>query len=436
MGIYRTTPEGEILIANSAIIKMLGYNSFEEIKNWDLNGSDFEPDYERSEFIKTMEKDNKITGREAVWTKRDGTKLYVRESAMTIRNEDGKVMYYQGMVEDISEQKQIKKELVQVENESKNYLDAITSMDLGLFIVNEDYSIRYMNDTMIKWFGDQTNLICYKAVGGLADPCPYCRLKEVINTGENVIYTPTTEDGRIFNIHGSLLKNSDGTVSKLEIIQDITELTTAHKHVETLLEDKEIILKEVHHRIKNNMMTIMGLLTFQEQAITDKKSIDAFEDTRNRVQSMMVLYEKLYKSSNYQSVWIKDYFETLLEEIIDGFPRKENVHMIYDIENIKMEPKIVFNLGIIINELITNSMKYAVGNKKNELYVSASLSNNFLTFTIKDNGKGFPDKEIQNTSEGYGLKLVQILVEQLSAKISFSNDNGAKVIIILNMEDQ
>ncbi len=317
-----------------------------------------------------------------------------------------------------------------IEQESKNYFDAINSMDLGLFIVNEDYSVRYMNDTMIKWFGDQTNLICHKSIAGLPDPCPYCRLKEIIKTGGNVIYSPTTEDGRTFNIHGSVLHNPDGTVSKLEIIQDMTELTTAHNHVETLLAEKEIILKEVHHRIKNNMLTIMGLLTFQEQSLTDKKVIDAFENTRNRVQSMMVLYDKLYRSSNYQTILIKEYLETILKEIISGFTYKENVKLKCDIENIQLDPGKVFNLGIIINELITNSMKYAVNDSKNiSIYVSVRVKKELIIFTIKDNGNGFPDTGTISNSGGFGLELVKILSNQISAEISLSNDNGAKVIL-------
>jgi len=311
MGIYRTTPEGKILLANPAIIKMLGYNNFEEIRDWDLNGFDFEPVYERTEFIRTMEKENKITGREAVWIKRDGTKLFVRESAMTIRNEKGKVKYYQGMVENISEQKQIKRELVQVENESKNYLDAINSMDLGLFIVNEDYSVRYMNDTMIKWFGDKTNLICYKSVAGLTDPCPYCRLKEVINTGENVIYTPTTEDGRTFNIHGSLLKNADGTVSKLEIIQDITELTTAHKHVETLLKEKKGILKEIDK--------------INEQSSYNEDTLQIMQRIFDNFEEALWAVDKNFNFIFINSYFAKDFKKGLNLEIKQGMHAFSNI---------------------------------------------------------------------------------------------------------------
>ncbi len=430
IGIYRSTPEGKILLANPSIISMLGYKNFEEIEKWDLNSTDFKPSYKRTEFLEKMEKENKITGLESEWIKEDGSKLYVRESAVAFRDEEGKIIYYQGMIEDISTKKQIELELIHKGEESKNYLDAIDSLDLGLFIVNLDYTVRYMNNTMVKWFGNQTGLICYKSVAGLEEPCPYCKLKEVLKEGKNVTYTPTTSDGRTFNIHGSLLQNSDGTVSKLEIIQDITELKSTHKHVETLLQEKEIILKEVHHRIKNNMMTIMGLLTFQEQSITDEKSIEAFENTRNRVQSMMVLYDKLYRSNDYQIIGIKEYFETLFKEIIAGFPWKEIISLNCDIEDIQMEPKIVFNLGIIINELITNSMKYAVdGNNENILSISASLSDNFVTLIVKDNGRGFPDKTIQKSSGGFGLELVNILSEQISADISFSNENGAKVML-------
>ena len=423
IGIYRTTPEGQILMANPVIVKMLGYTSFDEIKDWDLNGTNFEPKYDRIDFIDQIENNGNIKGIETEWTKRDGTKLYVRESAIAIRDKNGNIMYYQGVIEDISEKNKI-------EQESKNYLDAINSMDLGLFIVNEDYSVRYMNDTMIKWFGDQTNLTCYKSVAGLTAPCPYCQLKEVIGSGKNIIYTPTTDDGRTFNIHGSLLHNSDGTFSKLEIIQDITELTSAHKHVETLLTEKEIILKEVHHRIKNNMMTIMGLLTFQEQSLTNEKVIEAFENTRNRVQSMMILYDKLYRSNNYQTIRIKEYFETILEEIIESFSYKDNVKLEFNIEDIQMEPGLVFNLGIIVNELITNSMKYALDESR-DIFISVSvlLVKELITFTIKDSGKGFPDTGIINKSGGFGLELVKILSEQISADISFSNDNGAKVIL-------
>ena len=135
--------------------------------------------------------------------------------------------------------------------------------------------------------------MCYKSVVGLQGPCSYCRLEDVIEKKETITYTTTIPDGRTFNIRSTPLYNQDGSVSKMEIIQDITELQTAHKQVESLLEEKEIILKEVHHRTKNNMLTIMGPLTFQEQSLNDEKTIAAFENTRNRVQSMMILYDKL-----------------------------------------------------------------------------------------------------------------------------------------------
>ena len=108
----------------------------------------------------------------------------------------------------------------------------------------------------------------------------------------------------------------------------------------------------------------------------------------------------------------------------------KNVNLKCRIEDIQIEPKIVFNMGIIINELVTNSMKYAVDGRRDIiLSVSASLSNDLVTFIIKDNGKGFPDNTTRESSGGFGLELVKILSEQISADISFSNENGAKVML-------
>lgn len=322
------------------------------------------------------------------------------------------------------------KESIQIDNRSKFCLDAFNSMDLGLFLVNSDYSVKFMNDTMIKWFGDQTNQICYNSLVKRTKPCPNCQINSDNDNKEN--YSTTTKDGRTYSIKGSLLQNADGSVSKLELIQDITEIISVHQHVENLLQEKEIILKEVHHRIKNNMMTLMGLLTLQEQSLDDKTAITAFENTRNRVKSMMVLYDKLYKSNNYQTIWIKDYLETILKEIIECFTYNKTIDLNCNIEDIQMEPGLVFNLGIIINELITNSMKYAANNSKNiAIYISVLQIDDLIIFTIKDNGQGFPDTENIYKSGGFGLELVRILSEQILADISFSNDNGAKIVLKL-----
>ncbi len=126
----------------------------------------------------------------------------------------------------------------------KQYIQALDVLNVGIFVVNEDFTIAYMNETMKKWFGDQMQKICYKTVANLDTPCPYCQLNSVIAYKEKVHYKPTTPDGRTFEIVAIPIQNSDGTTSKMEIIKDITqELKTQ----ELLEKEKEQLAFAAQH---------------------------------------------------------------------------------------------------------------------------------------------------------------------------------------------
>ena len=124
---------------------------------------------------------------------------------------------------DITKNLETQKKIQDANYNLKQYLEAIDKIGIGLFVVDEDYTTRYMNKTMIKWFGDQTHKICYSSVAGLSEPCPYCKLPEVINENKKVVYEPTTPDGQTFEIVATSIKNSDGTTSKMEFIRNVTD---------------------------------------------------------------------------------------------------------------------------------------------------------------------------------------------------------------------
>jgi PAS domain S-box-containing protein len=143
------------------------------------------------------------------------------------------------MKQEIEEHKLSRKALQESKGQSKRYLEAIDSMGMGLFIVNSDYHIRHMNKTMIKWFGDKRGLICHQSISGLGSPCTYCKLKSVIKSNRIVHYTPVTPDGRSFDILCYPIQNTDGSISKMGIFRDITEMTKA---AETLRESEKRFL--------------------------------------------------------------------------------------------------------------------------------------------------------------------------------------------------
>lgn len=221
-----------------------------------------------------------------------------------------------------------------------------------------------------------------------------------------------------------------GKPAILATAMDITERKTAAIKIQNLLNEKEILLREVHHRIKNNMTAIESLLTLQMRRVQLPETISALQDATSRIKSMGVLYEKLYRSSNFNEIEIKDYLITLINEVVWLFPNPDSVKIQSKIENFSIDARISFPLGIMINELLTNSMKHAfIGRKKNRITVTATCCNQHVTIIIEDNGSGIPESIDFTQSSGFGLQLVNLLTEQIDGQIRLERGNGSKFTI-------
>lgn len=154
--------------------------------------------------------------------KQNNQEAWIDVSLVPIAFEDAEVITY-AILRDITKQKEAQIKLKESNVNFKNYLDAIDNINTGLFVVSENFVVEYMNDTMKRWFGDQVNKVCYSDVGGIKDPCPYCQIDKVIKNKEIVRYQPRTADGRTFDIVATPLVNPDGSVSKMEVIRNITK---------------------------------------------------------------------------------------------------------------------------------------------------------------------------------------------------------------------
>jgi diguanylate cyclase (GGDEF)-like protein/PAS domain S-box-containing protein len=181
---------------------------------------------------------------ERILVKKDGSELYVSLSLSLLRDEEGEPTHMVWYAQDITKRKKAEQKLQDTLYNLQQYIDVIDKIDIGLFVVNEDFSVRYMNSTMMKWFGDQIGKTCYASVANLDEPCPYCKLYDVIFENKKVIYEPTTPDGQSFDIVATSIKNADGTISKMEVIRNITDKKRAHEY---LLQQKEALDHQAHH---------------------------------------------------------------------------------------------------------------------------------------------------------------------------------------------
>jgi two-component sensor histidine kinase len=211
---------------------------------------------------------------------------------------------------------------------------------------------------------------------------------------------------------------------------DITDRKHADEVIKSLLAEKELILREVHHRIKNNMNAMTAILSLQARKMEDRAAVAAFEDAGERMQSMQVLYDMLYQSASFSELSIMSYLPTLVDALLPNFPGFESVTVEKRIDDVILDVKHLQPLGLIVNELLTNSMKYAFTDAGGgHIVVSATRAAGRLIVVVQDDGKGLPESVSFENPSGFGLRLVQTFTKQLQGTIRIERGNGTKVIL-------
>ena len=197
---------------------------------------------------------------------------------------------------------------------------------------------------------------------------------------------------------------------------------------------EEIRKKEIHHRIKNNLQVISSLLDLEADKFTDESVIEAFKESQNRVISMALVHEELYRSQDMESIDFSDYLIKLVNELSYSYIiEKESLQIKTDVETVFLDMDTAIPLGMIVNELISNSFKHAFSpRQKGEIHVNLSLDKEKLTLVVGDNGIGFPENVNFRKTDSLGLQLVTTLISQIGGIIELERDNGTRFRITLN----
>lgn len=217
------------------------------------------------------------------------------------------------------------------------------------------------------------------------------------------------------------------------IIIRTRELSEANDHLKEEIKKRELLLKEIHHRVKNNLALIRSLIIVQSSPIKDEIVLNMFKDLISRVASIGLIHEKLYKSEDFHSINLDNYLSELMESHASTFSDKDSpIIFEKDIDQVALDINTIIPLGLIITELITNSIKYAkTSTGECVLTIRVKKDNSTVTIIVADSGPGFPESVLEGEKKGTGFKLIHVLIEQLNGLIVFENDNGAKTTLTI-----
>ena len=224
----------------------------------------------------------------------------------------------------------------------------------------------------------------------------------------------------------------------VNLMTEIDIRLNAEKQLSKNLKEKEVLLREVHHRVKNNLQIIISLLNLQSRYITDETTLSAFRESQNRVRAMALVHEKLYGSADLATIDLDNYIRFLGNNLVQFYGiQGKNITLTIDIHDIFLAIDTAIPFGLMINELISNSLKYAFPNgRKGEISIAIHRQDHTLTILFRDNGVGIPEDLDWRNARSMGLQLVTALVDQLDGTIELDRTAGTRFTMVVQEKEQ
>ena len=314
----------------------------------------------------------------------------------------------------------------------QNILDSITH---PFYVIDVEGYIIKMANSASEVDPKETDAPCYRLLHQRDSPCgdaaKVCPVEVVKRTKRPVMFEHVHYDaegnGRDIEVHGYPIFDENGDVSQIiEYNLDITERKRIEEKIIASAKEKEVLLREIHHRVKNNLQVVASLLNLQSDKIEDEKTREVFKDSRNRIRSMALIHEKMYQSKDLARVDFVQYLTDLVSGLPASLGISENVSLKVDISGGLSDIDTASSCGLIVNELVSNSMKYAFPEgQAGEIVVSFAVGDDgSAVLTVSDDGVGFPEDLNFKETGSLGLQLVNTLSDQIDGELRLIKDGG------------
>jgi PAS domain S-box-containing protein len=436
--------EGNVTEFNRAAEEQFGYSKSEVMRrNFRILYKSKE-DYNR--VLKTIAKEGKFIG-EIQNVRKSGEVFTSLLSVAQIISDTGEVMGSMGVSRDIT----VLRENERLMMEQKAKLESIfnSTENIMMWTMDRDHKITTVNRNFKHWLEEQFN----------EEIDTKTQITSVLkrHIDENQYQGQLTSFDNAFSGRAQQfefpLRHPNGKAlwlqvflnpvymgEKLEEISclayDNTERKEIDRKVRDALKEKEVLLQEVHHRVKNNLQVISSILNLQSSYVTDPKTLEILQESQNRIKSMSFIHETLYRTIDFSSIDFSEYMRTLSNNLIQSYRLEDcQVHFTTDLDPLTIHIDQAIPCGLIVNELISNALKYAFkGRKEGDLHLSLKRNNKTVVMRVADNGVGLPEGFNYEKTDSLGVQLVYTLTEQIDGSIAVNTaSTGTEFLITFEM---
>ncbi|MBF0278833.1 MAG: PAS domain S-box protein [SAR324 cluster bacterium] len=361
---------------------------------------------------------------------KNGSMRWVMNTPVVCKDELGRVLFYEGIIADITKRKQAEQVVVTLSDAVKHTAD-------NILITDQDGVIIYANPSFERETGYSKEEVQGKLPSilksGQHSRAFYEKLWDTILSGQVFHGTLINKkkNGELYHVEKSIspIKDSQGKITYfVSTGRNITEKIRSEEKIKASLKEKEVLLKEIHHRVKNNLAIISGFLGLQADRIKENSILDLFKQAQDRIYSMSLIHEKLYQSKSLAKLEANDFIRTLAEHLVSSYVLEgQNIKLRTEVESVWFSIDEAIPCGLIINELITNALKHAFSSKPTgEICVCLENLGSQCRLSIADNGKGIEEDLDLEDTETLGLMLVNGLTGQLKGTLELDRSSGTR----------
>jgi len=333
-------------------------------------------------------------------------------------------------------------ELRQSKEKQRAILDGIAD---AVIVLDNSLNIIWANGVAVNRYGAVIGRKCYEAYKWLQEPCAECvarktRVDGVLRTSEE---EGILKDGNHVNfmVSCSPIRDPGGAIiSVVEVLHDITDHKRAEDQIKKSLQEKEVMLREIHHRVKNNLQVVSSLLNIQARTARDKETIEILSESRDRIRTMSLIHSQLYEGRDLAEINMKGFIDQLLGQLLQSYPIGDaRIASVVRVDDYPFPISTAVPVGLIINELLSNTLKHAFeGRDEGKIEVSLTASEGGrINLTVSDDGVGLPPGFDINATRTLGLRLVKILAEdQLQGNLEVMSDGGTTFRIEFDIDGE